>query len=62
MLLFNKSKAKLLTAFSPHPEQEDVQDPYGGPLAMYQASLATIRPAVEGLIQWLIQQPGITEK
>jgi hypothetical protein len=29
---------------------------------MYQASLLAIRPAVEGLIDWLLQQSGITEK
>ena len=62
MLMFNRSRVKMLTAFSPGPEQPDVEDPYGGPLEMYQASLLAIRPAVEGLIDWLLQQSGITEK
>jgi protein-tyrosine-phosphatase len=64
MLLFGKSSVKLLTAFSTDPDQQDrdVEDPYGGPLEMYQASLNVIQPAVEGLVEWLLAQPGITEK
>ena len=64
MLLFNKANAKLLTAFSPDSGQTDmdVDDPYGGPIEMYQASLDTLRPALEGLIGWLLEQPGIAEK
>ena len=64
MLLFGKSNVKLLTAFSTDPDQRDrdVEDPYGGPMEMYQASLKVIQPAVEGLVEWLLAQPGITEK
>jgi len=62
MLLFGKSSIKMLTAFSPGEDEPDVEDPYGGPLEMYEESLVAIRPAVEGVIDWLLQQPEMMEK
>jgi len=34
----------------------DVPDPYGGPLSEYLACLAAMRPALERLIAWMIDQ------
>lgn len=62
MRMFGKSNARMLTAFSPGEEQPDVADPYGGPPEMYQESLDAIRPAVEGVIDWLLKQPEIRQK
>lgn len=62
MLMFGKSNVKMLTAFSPGEEETEVGDPYGGPLEMYEESLVAIRPAVEGVIDWLLLHPEIIEK
>lgn len=62
MLLFGKSNLKMLTAFAPGEDQPDVDDPYGGPLEMYQESLIAIRPAVAGVIDWLLQNIEIIKK
>ena len=56
MLLFGKSNIKMLTAFAPGENEPDVADPYGGPLEMYEQSLIAIRPAVEGVIDWLLKR------
>jgi protein-tyrosine-phosphatase len=61
MRLFGKTDIRMLTSFSPGEDAPDVQDPYGGPAEMYAQSLTAIRPAVNGVIDWLLTKPELTQ-
>ncbi len=60
LLSRHRAKAALLTRFHPAAQDPEITDPYGAPLAAYEACLQTIRPCVEGLIHKLTHEvpPG----
>lgn len=55
-LLFNKSRAKLITHFGPPYMEPEVEDPYGRPLMAYQECLKVLHPCINGVIRWLITE------
>jgi protein-tyrosine phosphatase len=63
MLLWKKPPIRLLSEFNPQNsprDAPDIEDPYGGPLAQYQACLRTLRPCIDGLVDWLTENANLT--
>lgn len=54
LLGWSKDSAHLLMNFNPLALGPEVDDPYGGPLAVYQACLQTLEPCIEGVVAHLV--------
>ncbi len=53
LLGWRKDNAQLLMNFNPLALGPEVDDPYGGPLSVYQACLETLEPCIEGVVAHL---------
>ncbi len=56
LLLWNRSKIRLLTAFDPLSPDPEIADPYGGPPAEYLNCLAALEPCIHGVAAWVTEK------
>jgi protein-tyrosine phosphatase len=56
LILWNRSKIRLLTDFDPLGQDPEIADPYGGPLADYLSCLAALEPCIQGVAAWATQK------
>lgn len=52
--LEDRAKIRLLRTFDPSGDEDEIPDPYGGPDAAYDATVAQVKASAEGLIDTLV--------
>ena len=50
---WGQNKPRMISEFDSDTPVQDIQDPYGEPLAAYQTCIKTLRPCIRGVILWL---------
>ena len=55
LLGWGRSKPRRIAEFDPRGAREDIADPYGAPLEAYRDCVRILRPCIEGIRLWLIQ-------
>lgn len=50
---WGKSPAQLIGEFGHLPGSQEIDDPIGEPLQVYEACIERLRPCVDGIIEWL---------
>lgn len=56
LLLWNRSKIRLLTDFYPRSPEPEIADPYGRPLKVYHDCIAAMLPCLQGVAEWVAQK------